>query len=390
MIFFPFTRPQAGVYVTADRLCVAHVHRRLGHQSYGGYVEQPLPSGTIRLSPVEENILEKEEVSKLLQDAMGRSKKPQSVALCLPDLCARTTILEMATLPKKRKERHALVQWRLQQELKLSKEKTRISYQILPSPGLGLTGLLGTDQPIHLLATAIKEHIIEAYETVCLNAGLVPISIHLASLAIFNMCRSVMDSTLKAPQMLPSLPQTQFFVYLSDWGISLIALRNQIPNFLRVKPLRQLSQWTNTEQAGHQGTHAGDQGETKSRSRENLESHSIQPLEETNHLIHSAKMITNELLGTLQYYFETHENTLSSETVHPLFLIGSQDPERILRHIAEFIQEEFPVDANQGKPRIQVIPVFPGNPTLNVKALPALPQWTGATLPAFAASGQTL
>jgi len=241
MTLFPFTRPKVGLSVTADSLCVAHVNRRLGHQSFGGYVEQPLPSGSIRLSPVEPNILEREQVINSLQAVFGHLKGPQSVALCLPDLCARTTIFDMATLPSQSKEQQALVEWRLQQDLNLPKEKFRISYQIFSSPSGGLIGSPPTDRPVRLLATAIQENIIEAYEAVCLEVGLVPASIHLASLAVFNMCRALIDTTLKtSTERISFVHDTQFFLYLADWGFSIIAMRHQAPMFLRVKPLRHM------------------------------------------------------------------------------------------------------------------------------------------------------
>lgn len=391
MTFFPFTRPKAGLYVTADSFCLAHINRRLGHQSFGGYVEQSIPSGSIRLSPVEPNILEREQVINNLQAIFGHRKGPQSVALCLPDLCARTTILEMASLPKSPKEQQALVEWRLQQDLKLSKEKMRVSYQILFSTSGVMKGKPNTEQPVRLLATAIQENIIEPYESTCLEAGLIPTSIHLASLAVFNLCRPIMESTLKQTAgRISFVPDTQFFLYLADWGFSLIAIRHQTPAFLRVKPLRHMTSWLppatqpiherEPQEIGDTGIPVGDHHERTS---------SHEPNEVLTFNPQTAVIITNELVGTLQYYFETHEASFATDEVYPLFLIGSQAPDQALPRIAELIEQEFPFESEDGKPRIKAFPLFPGNANLNLKPLSGIPTWTSTSLPAFAATSQS-
>jgi len=391
MTLFPFTRPKVGLYVTADSLCVAHIRRRLGHQSFGGYVEQPLPSGSIRLSPVEPNILEREQVITSLQAVFGHPKGPQSIALCLPDVCARTTIIEMATLPPKANEQQALVQWRLQQDLNLPKEPMRISYQILSPTSQGLTSSSPIAQPVRLLATAIQENIIEKYESVCLEVGLVPASIHLASLAVFNMCQPILNSALNTTAAnISFVPDTQFFLYLADWGFSIIGMRDQTPIFLRVKPLRHMSQWTSP--VSRPMTAPGpqdldDMGIPLDGNEEQGDSLSTNP--EPPFSPKTATMITNELVGTLQYYFETHETSSRTDEVYPLFLIGSHAPNSALPLISERIQQEFPCESDLGTPRIKTFPLFPGNYTLNLKPLSGLPAWTSTSLPAYAATSQS-
>ncbi len=389
MTFFPFARPKTGLYVTAESLSLAYVNRRLGHQSFGGCIEQPLPVGSIQLSPVEPNILDHEQVVNSLHAAVGQKNGPQSIALCLPDLCARTTLLEMASLPKNIKEQQALVQWRLQQDLNLPKENFRISYQILSSRQGKFHATRPPDQPVRLLATAIKENIIEAYETACLEADLIPASIHVASLAVFNMCRPIIDLNLtRTTERLSFVPGTLFFLYLTDWGFSLIALQNDIPSFLRIKPLRQL-----------RPPHAQPLHSTQDQNEEGQERTPFNNTEEPSNILEPNTMLTmpsqtttvmtNELLGTLQYFFETHEANAMSNEIYPLFLIGSQHPDQVLPNIAEFIEHEFPCEGEHGTPRVKAFPLFPGNPNLNLKPISGLPSWTGTSLPAFAATSKS-
>ncbi len=386
MTFFPFTRPKTGLYVTAETVCLAHVNRRLGHQSFGGFVEQPLPAGSIRLSPVEPNILDHEQVVNSVRAAVGQKKGAQSIALCLPDLCARTILLEMASLPKNTKEQQALVQWRLQQDLNLPKENFRISYQVLSSRQGTFQASPPPDQPLRLLATAIKEEIIEPYETACLEADLIPASIHVASLAVFNMCCPLIDSILtRTTERLSFIPGTLFFLYLTDWGFSLIALQNHIPSFLRIKPLRQLAPRPIQPSHPDQDRNEEDQENASSDGTEEL-SYNLEPDTMLTMPSPTTTVMTNELLGTLQYFFETHEANAVSDEVYPLFIIGSPNPDEVLPSIAEFIEHEFPIEGEHGTPRIKAFPLYPGNPNLNLKSLSGIPSWTGTSLPAFAAT----
>ncbi|MDT7041071.1 hypothetical protein [Candidatus Nitronereus thalassa] len=382
MTLFPLTRPKAGLYMTADSIGVAHIHRRFGHQSFDDYEEQPIPTGTIRLSPLEPNILEKEQVISNLKAVFGHRKGPRPIALCLPDLCARTTILEMASLPNSPKEQHALVEWRLQQDLKLSKEKRRISFQHLSQK---------SDRPVRLLATAIQENIIQAYENTCLEAGLIPASIHLASLAVFNVCRPIMESILSQSKgRISFAPDTQFFLYLADWGFSLIGIRHKIPAFLRVKPLRYLSPWL-PPITQHQPEPDQEETSRTDLNHENFEKPAAADEPSNLHAFSppTVDFLTNEIVGTLQYYFETYEKSFSPDEVYPLFLIGSHTPDQTLPKISELIEQEFPWEAGLGKPRIKAFPLFPGTPNVKPKSLTGLPTWTSTSLPAFSATSQT-
>ncbi|MCZ6581527.1 MAG: hypothetical protein O6840_07865, partial [Nitrospirae bacterium] len=82
MILLPFTRPRTGLQITADKFCVADLHPGFGKRTLQGYREHPLPANLIRLSPVEPNISNMEQLVNILQSSFPGSARPQSVALC--------------------------------------------------------------------------------------------------------------------------------------------------------------------------------------------------------------------------------------------------------------------------------------------------------------------
>ena len=216
----------------------------------------------------------------------------------------------------------------------------------------------------------------------CLQAGLIPVSLSLASPAVFDLCRSLMESTLTlSSQKLSFLPDTVFFLYLADWGYSVLVFQEYGPTFIRIKPLRQIATLSapKTESSPPSTTTSSEEDESPSP-------HILDPGEVLHSNQETASVIANELLGTLQYYFETLSPSFKNHQLFPLFLAGSPEPETVLPLIANAIEEEFPLSSEDGKPGIKAFSLFPTNSNLNQKTLSGLTNWTSTSLPSFAAA----
>src|SRR5437870_11581293 len=79
-----------------------------------------LPAGLLKPSPVEPNISDVEALKSCLHALIGIPVGGQApgwpIALVLPDLCVRTVLLNVDTLPARSRERDALIRWRLEKE----------------------------------------------------------------------------------------------------------------------------------------------------------------------------------------------------------------------------------------------------------------------------------
>src|SRR2546427_4470878 len=79
-----------------------------------------LPSGLLRPSPVELNISDVDALKSRLRALIGipdgRQAPGWPIALVLPDLCVRTVLLNVDTMPSRSRERDALIRWRLEKE----------------------------------------------------------------------------------------------------------------------------------------------------------------------------------------------------------------------------------------------------------------------------------
>jgi len=383
MRLFPLFRPRIGLYFSTDKFCFGHIQRGLGGPKLGGYQEQSFPPGSMRPSSIEQPVASSEPILSALRSKLPSTQRPQSVAVCLPDLCARIAVFELAALPKRRNDQKALVEWRLHKELNLSPKPRRMSYQLfgaLPSR-FAITSSPST--PIRFLAVTIQNDIVEQYETLCLEAGMIPVSINVAGLAVLNLCRPSIEATLHAhARDVPFVPDMAMFVYVGDWGFSLIAWKEGHPHFVRVKPLKQLSTVTGSpSQALIEDTLSG---RPQSESDENTTFwkpdtfDSPQDREPTTRL-------AQELLGSLQFFFETAMPAGRPTHVYPLFLAGSSQPDSVLPLIAETIERTFPLHQDTDVPQVKVFPMFPRNPAIRAKTFSGLTHWTDATLATFAA-----
>lgn len=381
MILFPITSPRCGLYFSPSRLCMADIHKTFREPRLVEYREHPIPVNCIELSSSQTNISNPDQLLKGLQALNPEQKRPKSVALCLPDICTRTGIFEFSELPKNKEEQKSLINWRLEKDLNVSPTKARVSYQIYaPPPGRPSSTVV----PVYrVVATTIHHSIVESYETLCLQAGLVPMSIGVASLSVFNLCQTLIDTTISlVSQKVPLLPEQRILIYIADWGFTVLIYRDNSPAFIRIKPMRsslltqEASLMANRERASH---HRGIEEE-----HEIQESQPETSGKDSNGQL--AQTLANELIGTMQYYFDAHPGSAPAGTLIPVFLCGSFAPDTVLPEIANIIENGFQTGGEIEGIGIKAFPIAPTNGGLPNRSLFGLTSWTSNTLPTFGAA----
>src|SRR3989475_8295994 len=139
-----------------------------------------VPSGLLRPSPVEPNISDVDALKSCLHALIGipvgRQAPCWPIALVLPDLCVRTVLLHVDTLPARSSERDALIRWRLEKEASFPVASARVVSQVVG--------------PHSVLVAMIGESVMRQYETVCDDLGLVPVSVTATSLLLHNFARA--------------------------------------------------------------------------------------------------------------------------------------------------------------------------------------------------------
>ena len=139
-----------------------------------------LPAGLLKPSPVEPDISDVEALKSCLHALIGIPVGGQvpgwPIALVLPDLCVRTVLLNVDTLPARSRERDALIRWRLEKEASFPVASARVVSQVVA--------------PHSVLVVMIGESVLRQYETLCDDLGLVPVSVTATSLLLHNFARA--------------------------------------------------------------------------------------------------------------------------------------------------------------------------------------------------------
>jgi hypothetical protein len=192
--------------------------------------ERPLPDGVLRPSATEPNILDREIVEKELQ-ALLQHTSERTVAICLSDQACHLAVFPFETVPPRERDREPILRWRFQHEEHVTVGNARILHRVFP-----VKGVMATMQPgekpagqvtAYVLAMAIKQTILDQYEQVCREAGVLPIAISCAALWLFDFYRPAITQ-----------PDELFFVHQASGSMTFIAIRQGLPVFCRMKVQR--------------------------------------------------------------------------------------------------------------------------------------------------------
>ncbi len=287
MNLLPLTNPTWSLSIFEDALCFVEIKKGWRQRSFRQLKRFPLPAGMLKLSSAKPNILQTTELIEVLRQAGQSLNTPLPIALSLPDLCARTSIFEFSQFPKKAHDQRALLNWRFQQELKLDTTQSRMAYGTyvpLPRPG-------GPTQPqpdrVQVLGAAIRNEIVEQFEHACLEADLLPVSVGIAGLDIFDLYQGTLEEMLETEyRRTPASFPGGLFIYLSHWGFTFLAFKDGSPQFIRTKAIN-IRKDTSREEPGTQTILPSP------------------PLRSAVYPPYTKVKVAKEILATIQYYLET-------------------------------------------------------------------------------------
>lgn len=224
MELFPIKRPRLGVSFTPQKVSVVRMRRpwvRTPRVCAVG--ERALPEGLLIPSSTDPNIAD---VSALAVEIRAARGKPgaMSAAVCLPDGCAEIGLFDFATLPRSVEECRTLLRWRFQQDLSRSVEKARIVFRTFRCRANESASGQLSEPAARVMAIALQEDVVTQYEQACVEAGLWPVSVGIASLQLYDLFCEMMG-----------VEDELFFVSHSGHQFSFLAIKGGIPVFWRTK-----------------------------------------------------------------------------------------------------------------------------------------------------------
>ena len=229
-LFFPIHRPRLGLSVTERGIALVKLRRGWDKPGIVRITEQALPEGVLALSATEPNVKDREALVKALRILVATSSE-RTLAVCLPDRICHLAVFAFDTVPPRKQELDAIVRWRFQQDAHVTLGDAWMQHRIFPVKGAMATtptGITSKGQvTAYVLAMAIKRSVLDQYEQVCQQAGLLPLSFSCAALWLFDFYRPVMSQAANL-----------FFVHQASDSMTFLAIRQGLPVFCRMKGQR--------------------------------------------------------------------------------------------------------------------------------------------------------
>ena len=171
--------PDAAVEIAADRVSVAVAAERGGGLAVQAYAVEPLPAGAVVASLTSSNIHDRAAVVSALRSALNRAgTRPRRVALVIPDLSAKVSLVRFDTLPARREDLDQLVRWQIKKASPFPLEEALVT---------STPGARGADGSAEFLVVTARRDVVEEYEAVCDELKIYPGLVDLATLSVVNL-----------------------------------------------------------------------------------------------------------------------------------------------------------------------------------------------------------
>ena len=345
MNLFPINQPTLALSISEEALFLVEVKKLWRRTILKEIKKVPLLSGTIRLSSAKPNIENMGMFVEQLRILAEPLRKPTSITLSLPDLCARTSVFDFSTFPTKKSEQTALLNWRFQQDLKLDTAQSRLSYAVYVPTSLANASNHENPENVRVLGTAMRNEIVEQYEQACLDVNLMPVSVSTSGLDIFDLChRSIQDILDVEDRRSPTTNSGAMFLFISHWGFTFFAFHNGCPYFVRTKAI------TIRPDSGREHWDSSSSGSERREDPLENEGENIQQeaaLQNSRnddsvtspYPSYTATKVEKEILATLQYYLETFPQDDSTPSLANLFVMSDLEHGHMLLPASQHLQQ---------------------------------------------------
>lgn len=179
--------PDAAVEITPSWVSAAAVTLRRGGPAIQSYAVEALPERAVIASLGSPNVVDRAAVAASLRNVVDRlGSRPARVALIIPDVAARVSVVRFEQVPQRREDLDQLVRWQVRKAAPFPIEDASVSY----SPGAR-----GTDGSAEFIVVLARNDVIKGYEDACADVGLHAGLVDIASFAVVNLALAAAPST---------------------------------------------------------------------------------------------------------------------------------------------------------------------------------------------------
>ena len=174
--------PDAAVEIAPTRVSAATVvpRRSAGADlAVRSYAIEPLPPGAVAASLGSHNIVDPPAVTAAVRAVLGRlDTRVARVALIIPDLAAKVSLIRFDQVPARRDDLDHLVRWQMRKSAPFAIDEACVSYT---------PGARGTDGSAEFVVVLARRDIVEEYERACADAGAYAGLVDLPTFSVLNL-----------------------------------------------------------------------------------------------------------------------------------------------------------------------------------------------------------
>jgi type IV pilus assembly protein PilM len=215
---FASPSPDAAIEIAAEAVSGAVVGTRGGRPVVQAYAFEPVPSGAVTPSLTGPNIVDRRAVAAALGAVLDRlGTRPKRVALVVPDLTTRVSLVKFDQVPTGRDDLEQLIRWQLKKSAPFPLEEACLTH---------VPGAAGTEGGREFLVAVARREAVREYELVCEEAGL---HAGLVDLSTFGVANCVL-----AGGTVP--PGDWLLVHMREDYTSIVIMRGADVIFFRNRP----------------------------------------------------------------------------------------------------------------------------------------------------------
>lgn len=170
--------PDAAVELAADAVSAAVLGTRGSEAVVEAFAYEPLPAGALSPSLSGQNIANRAAVSSAIQSVVSRlGSRPRRVALVVPDIAARVSLVKFEQVPAVRADLEQLIRWHLKKSAPFPIEDACVTH----APGAA-----SSDGGREFVVALARREAVREYEGVCEDAGLYAGIVDLSSFSVVN------------------------------------------------------------------------------------------------------------------------------------------------------------------------------------------------------------
>jgi Tfp pilus assembly PilM family ATPase len=171
--------PDAAIEIAADHVSAAVIGERGAGLVVQGYASAALAPGIVTPSLTATNIHNRGAVVTAVRTALERAgARPRRVALVIPDLAAKVSLVRFDTLPARDEELDQLVRWQVKKASPFPIEDAAVSYS---------RAAKAADGSAEFVVVSARRDVVAEYEAVCAELKLDPGLVDLATLCVVNL-----------------------------------------------------------------------------------------------------------------------------------------------------------------------------------------------------------